>query len=298
MTARLRIERAGPLCTIQDAGRFGMLAQGVSASGPMDQGGYRQAGLLAGAGENAGIEVTTAGLDLVLVDGTLRVGWAGGLFDVALNGVHQSWPGSANLDAGDRLSVTPGVAGNYGYLRFSGRLDLPKVMGSLSTSTRAKLGGIEGRALRSGDGLIVEPDEQASQALGAVGHPDGHLRVTWGIHAENLDPAVREKFVGEPFRVTSAMDRMGVRLQDTGKVFGNTGSLSLVSEPILPGDIQILGDGTPIVLMRDHQPTGGYPRIATVIAADLDRFAQLRPGAVVRFAPIGVVRAQQLSRRT
>jgi allophanate hydrolase len=89
---------------------------------------------------------------------------------------------------------------------------------------------------------------------------------------------------------------MGVRLEDGEGVFAEAGSLSLVSDAIVAGDIQILGDGTPIVLMRDHQPTGGYPRIATVISADLDRFAQLRPGSPVAFVPVTVEHAQALLR--
>jgi allophanate hydrolase subunit 2 len=79
-------------------------------------------------------------------------------------------------------------------------------------------------------------------------------------------------------------------------VFTGSQILSLVSDVVVPGDIQILGDGTPIVLMRDHQPTGGYPRIATVVSADLDRFAQLRPGSEVRFEPVTVAHARELKR--
>jgi allophanate hydrolase subunit 2 len=85
---------------------------------------------------------------------------------------------------------------------------------------------------------------------------------------------------------------MGVRLRDPGGVFAGQRRLSLVSDAIVPGDIQILGDGVPIVLMRDHQPTGGYPRIATVVSADLDRFAQMRPGAPVRFRPVTLEHAR------
>jgi len=89
---------------------------------------------------------------------------------------------------------------------------------------------------------------------------------------------------------------MGVRLVDEDGVFGGQSILSLVSDPVLPGDIQILGDGTPIVLMRDHQPTGGYPRIGTIISADLDRFAQMRPGSVLAFMPVSVDHAHRLLR--
>jgi allophanate hydrolase subunit 2 len=85
---------------------------------------------------------------------------------------------------------------------------------------------------------------------------------------------------------------MGVRLTDPQQIFRNQRRLNLVSDAIVPGDIQILGDGTPIVLMRDHQPTGGYPRIATVVSADLDRFAQLRPGTEVRFRPVTLEHAR------
>jgi len=85
---------------------------------------------------------------------------------------------------------------------------------------------------------------------------------------------------------------MGVRLVDAAGVFAEQRRLNLVSDAIVPGDIQILGDGTPIVLMRDHQPTGGYPRIATVASADLNRFAQLRPGTDVRFRPVTLEHAR------
>jgi allophanate hydrolase len=90
------------------------------------------------------------------------------------------------------------------------------------------------------------------------------------------------------------MDRMGVRLDDIEGVFADVAGLSLVSDAIVPGDIQILGDGTPVVLMRDHQPTGGYPRIATIISADLDRFAQMRPGTRVTFESVTLAHAQNL----
>jgi allophanate hydrolase len=87
---------------------------------------------------------------------------------------------------------------------------------------------------------------------------------------------------------------MGVRLEDPASVFGGSTTLSLVSDAVVAGDIQILGDGTPIVLMRDHQPTGGYPRMATVISVDLDRLAQLRPGSALVFSPVSLHKARDL----
>lgn len=296
MSALVRIVRAGPLATIQDAGRHGLLAHGISASGPMDQGAFRQAGALAGAGSGAGIEMSRAGLDLVIETGAVRVGWAGGAFAVRINGAALGWPGAARLSAGDLLSVTPGSAGNYGYLRFGARLDLPDVLGSLATNMRARLGGLEGRALAAGDRLRFEDEAGEPGPIATAPVEDGPIRFIRGLHWERFSPQVRSQFVGARFRVSPAMDRMGVRLADEDGVFGGQSILSLVSDPVLPGDIQILGDGTPIVLMRDHQPTGGYPRIGTIIGADLDRFAQMRPGSVLAFEPVSVDHAHRLLR--
>ena len=123
---------------------------------------------------------------------------------------------------------------------------------------------------------------------------DGPIRVLWGLHAELFPAALRERFATTEFVVSTRLDRMGARLQDPDRVFDTTLPLALVSDAIVPGDIQILGDGTPIVLLRDHQPIGGYPRIATIAGADLDRFVQLRPGARVRFEPVTLARAHAM----
>lgn len=339
MAARLVIERAGPLATIQDAGRFGFLAHGISASGPMDDGAFKRAGLLAGSGGTAGIEFSMLGLELLVAEGEAVMGWDGGTFEVSINRRTQSWPGSARLAAGDRLSISAGTGGNYGYLRFGGEIDVPLVMGSRATSMRARIGGLEGRGLRAGDRLEVTqhisshraalgPDPRAGAGAAAIeggddgprvkpegssvfgvrlgnnatpktvmrSKGDGPIHFVWGLHAEVFSAELREKFVTNPFRVSSMMDRMGVRLRDDTKVFAEARILSLVSDPVVVGDIQILGDGTPIVLGRDHQPTGGYPRIGTIISADLDRFFQLRPNAEVMFAPVGLEHAQALLR--
>lgn len=296
MAGALVIERAGPLATIQDAGRFGFLAHGISASGPMDRSAFRRSGLLAGSGRGAGIEFSMLGLDLVVAEGEVVMGWDGGVFDVSLNGQRQSWPGSARLGAGDRLSISAGIGGNYGYLRFGGEIDIPMVMGSRATSMRARIGGLEGRPLRAGDRLsVVGRGEEPAAVMGRQ-KGEGPIRFVWGLHAEVFDAGLRDKFVTSAFRISSMMDRMGVRLRDEAKVFEEARILSLVSDPVVVGDIQILGDGTPIVLGRDHQPTGGYPRIGTIISADLDRFFQLRPNAELVFAPVALDHAQALLR--
>ncbi|MFK4811177.1 biotin-dependent carboxyltransferase family protein [Devosia sp. ZW T5_3] len=297
MSPVLTISRAAPLSTIQDAGRFGMLRHGISASGAMDAGAFRHAGALAGAHSNAAVEFTAAGLDIEVSKGRCVAGLAGGSFRATHNGVPLAWPARVELKAGDRLSITPGEWGNYGYLRFDRNFELPAVMGSLSTSTRAMIGGLDGRALKAGDVLTlgVVGSSLKDSAIEAQRH-DSPIRVIWGLHADMFDLPLRRKFLNATFAIAPQMDRMGVRLTDPAGVFAKAKILSLVSDAVVPGDIQIMGDGTPVVLMRDHQPTGGYPRIATIASMDIDRFAQLRPGAPVAFQSINVDHAHQLLR--
>lgn len=301
MSTILAITRAGPLTTVQDRGRFGHLRHGISASGPMDAGAYGLAGTLAGA-DYGGIEITMAGMALKLQSGRCRVGLAGGSFVARHNGNIVDWPGAIVLEAGDELAVTPGAAGNYGYLRFDTALVLPAVMGSIATSSRARLGGLDGRPLQVGDVLELADGIGAAlqSAQGDVVIPPqsdpGAIRFVWGLHADAFAAPIRQAFVETPFAVSRRFDRMGVRLDDDAGVFADASILTLVSDAIVPGDIQILGDGTPIVLMRDHQPTGGYPRIGTIISADLDRFAQIRAGARIAFSPVSVDHARQILR--
>ncbi len=290
MSAVLAIGKAGPMTTIQDQGRFGMLRHGISASGPMDRGAFLQAGQ-GGAGA---IELTAAEFELSVTSGSCRIGYAGGDFQIAVNGVPQAWPGAVDARAGDRVTIRPGAWGNYGYLRFNRDISLPPVMGSMSTSTRAGLGGLDGRPLRVGDVLELAGTRSDEATAFRCATAEGPIRICWGLHADLFSRTVRERFLDQSFTVSTSMDRMGVRLEHPAGVFDTVNNLSLVSGAVVPGDIQILGDGTPIVLMRDHQPTGGYPRMATIISADLDRFAQMRPRAPIAFAAISVEHAQQL----
>jgi allophanate hydrolase len=293
----LAIQRAGPLTSIQDEGRFGMLRHGISASGPMDGTAFASAGQLAGGGYG-GIEFTRAGLEVKLSSGQCRVGFAGGEFSARRNDMPLAWPGSTMLEEGDVLAVTPGQWGNYGYLRFDGDIAITPVLDSIATSSRARLGGIDGRSLRAGDVVALSGRRAVDvPQVNSEPPPEAPIRVIWGLHADLFPQVLRGRFVTGAFSVSSHLDRMGVRLDDPEGIFADAAILSLPSDAIVPGDIQLLGDGTPIVLMRDHQPTGGYPRIATVITADLDRFAQMRPGAAVAFQPVTVDHAQALLRK-
>jgi biotin-dependent carboxylase-like uncharacterized protein len=222
----------------------------------------------------------------------------GGSFRLNHNGKALDWPARLTLKDGDVVEIAPGPAGNYGYLRFDHEIEVPVLLGSRSTNVVASLGGYEGRALRKGDRL--EFGARVTRAMSAHPRPtepvEGAIRFIWGLHADLFSEDVRQSFVAGGFVISQRIDRMGARLEDRSGVFAEAPILSLVSDAVVPGDIQILGDGTPIVLMRDHQPTGGYPRIGTVIDADLDRLAQLRPGSEVAFQPVPLTAAQALIR--
>ena len=287
MSPAIVITRAGPLATLQDQGRFGMLRHGISASGPMDMGSWRASGALLERAGRTAIEFTSAGLAFRVEQGALRAAGAGGGFAVTVNGNPRDWPVRLGLNPGDLVDIKPGAAGNYGYLRFEREVDVPAVLGSRSTNLVVGLGGYEGRALKAGDRLAFGEEGDVAPAAATQPVREGAIRVVWGLHADLFSAAARHGLLSAEFRVTPRLDRMGVRLSDDDNVFAGDQPLGLVSDAIVIGDIQILGDGQPIVLMRDHQPTGGYPRIATVITADLDRFAQMRPGTPVRFAAIG-----------
>lgn len=286
--ACIRITRAAPLTTVQDKGRFGALGYGIAASGPMDPVGWAEAG-----GATSGIEFTMAGLDFELLDGHLQAGFGGGKFSLRVNSIKRPWPNEISLHAGDRVAISPGASGVYGYVRFNGEVGVPPILGSRATNTIAALGGREGRPLVASDRIdIIAPEAALERPVESSRKgDDAPLRFVWGIHADLFDPPERGGFVGGEFHVSRRLDRMGVRLEDRSSVFSHAQHLSLVSDAVVPGDIQILGDGTPIVLMRDHQPTGGYPRIGTLLGEEIGRFAQMRPGAPLRFRPVSLAHA-------
>ena len=271
--------------SVQDAGRFGMLRHVIGECGPMDRSAFGCAGSLLPVVGIAGLEFTQSGLDFS-VDGSVEAAFAGGEFRATVNGAPMQWPGRSILRPGSRVSITAGSAGNYGYVRLSHEIAVEPVLGSRSTNTVAQLGGVGGRSLTAGDSVPLGRRGVLPVRMPQIRPATNQFRVVWGIHADLFAPELRRRFVESAFAISPRLDRMGVRLADGEDVFVGAEILSLVSDALVAGDIQILGDGTPIVLMRDHPPTGGYPRIATIVFDDLDGFAQMRPGTMVRFEPV------------
>lgn len=280
MNAHLEILDAGPQCTIQDMGRPGFRRFGVSEGGAMDQVGLAcGAALLGNDRRAAAIEMAATGLT-VRAGADVRIALTGSPMDARISGRHIAWHASHELPAGAVLTIGAATNGVYGYLHVGGGVDSEPTLGSRSTHLRAGIGGLDGRALAAGDLVPVGEDGGGGSGLQLVQQPDDELpiRVVWSPQADLFSPETRSRIESGTFVMTGHRDRMGARV-DPGSPFELAPDATRVlSTPVVLGDVQVPGDGMPVVLLADRQPTGGYPRIATVISADIARFVQIRPG--------------------
>lgn len=294
--AVLSIQRAGPHVTLQDGGRRGMMRFGVPASGPMDRKALIVANTALGnALGAAGIEVSLGGLEAECTSGAVTLAAAGGGFVIEVDGQRLGAWQVFTLRAGQRLVVRPGPWGSWMCLAVAGQIERPKWLGSLATHGPTGLGG--GRLLAGETLTITQTRQLPDRALPcpASARPRHLLHAVAGPQDRFFSPQALADLQDGPFRLTSAYDRMGVRL--AGPPLVPTGALSIPSEPILRGSIQVSGDGVATLLLADHQTTGGYPKIATVIDDDLDGFVQCRPNQSVRFQLIAPQTAVTIARQ-
>ena len=284
----------GLLTTVQDLGRFGFGAVGVSPGGAADALALRVANLLVGnlAGA-AGLEITLLGPRLRF-DAPATIALAGADLGPRLAGAAVPMHVRLEVPGGAELAFVGGAAGARSYLAIAGGVAVPAVLGGASTDLRGGFGGFAGRALRAGDRLAIgTPSLPAGALLGppppALLSRSAILRVLPGVHVELFSEASRQLLWESEFEVRSDSDRMGVRL--AGPSLALLAPRELVSEGVAPGAVQVPSGGAPIVLGVDHPSTGGYPQIAHVISADLPRLAQLRPHQRIRFAPVDLAEA-------
>ncbi len=308
MSAALEITSPGAMATIQDLGRVGWRRYGVPRAGALDAGLLRLANRLAGNAEAAPvIEFFVAGPTVKAIDAPVRLGFAGD-FTVTLqradeSQVLQSWR-SLTLQPGESVRVGQTRSTRLGYIAVAG-LAVAPVLGSASTYTRARLGGVAGRALAAGDRLALAASSAApqnsSQSERTLRAPpralEAPIRVVLGPQDDYFDAAAVVQFLGSPYRVSREADRMGLRLEGAAALQHRADKgAEIVTDATLPGSIQVPGNGMPIVLLADGQTAGGYPKIATVASADLARLASAMVGAVVRFEAISVAQAEGLAR--
>ena len=290
----LKILQAGPVLSVQDAGRRGFSAFGVSYSGPMDPPALSMANAMVSNRPDA------AGLEFAGFGGSfratrrVRVAITGGDADISIGGRSVS-PLSAHWLEPDETLTIGGVRGGvWGYLAVSGGVNTPPVMGSCSTHLRFALGGFEGRALRADDilPLGVETDAPCLRIDRQPAPLTGAIRVVPGPQDDHFDEESRLTFYDTDYRISPRCDRMATAL--VGPNLNAPGGHDIVSDGIVPGSIQVPGSQQPLILMAESQTTGGYPKIATVISADLSRVAQMPPGSKLRFQPVTQAEAEDI----
>ena len=296
-TAKLTVLHAGPQITLQDQGRYGLLRYGVPASGPMDRFAFAIANLALGnpAGQTA-IEVSQGGLTLYCTHGPISFAVAGGNFRASIDQIPLSAWCVASLHSGETLTLQWGRWGSWCYLALAGNLNCPQWLGSASTHGPSGLGG---GVLMTGDSLQIKaaehrPDRHATLVCPVSARPRHNVRVTLGPQDRFFDAETRRAFLTQTFTLSDACDRMGVRL--AGPALHLNAPLDMPSEAICRGAIQVAGDGVATVLLADHQTTGGYPKIATVLSDDLDGFVQLRSHQTVQFEAIAAQDATMITR--
>src|SRR5439155_10362715 len=206
---------------------------------------------------------------------------------------------SITLQGGEVFQIFPGDQSACCYLGVEGGIAVPLVLGSASTYVRAAIGGIEGRALRRGDVLplgVAYASARAELRLRSLPPATGDqpIRVVLGPQQECFTRAAIATLLGREFRVSPIADRMGMRLD--GPPLRHRHGWDIVSDAIATGAIKVPGSGQPILLLADHQTTGGYPKIATVVSADLPVVGRRRPGDSLRFVAVSIEAAEELSR--
>jgi antagonist of KipI len=292
----LTIRTPGLLTTVQDAGRWGHQHEGVPVAGPMDPFALRGANLMAGNPPDAAcLEITLTGPAFV-ASGACTIAIAGATFDVAVDGRKVETDRPIALGAGAEVRFGRRIRGARTYLAVGGGIDVPLVLGSRATHVMTRMGGFDGRPLRPGDVLHVgrtfwsgnERSAGRTFRSGAPGGPDGPpsgqrstVRILPGPQADRFVGGMLDRLQSAAYVVAQDSDRTGYRLR--GPALAHARGADIISDATPHGSIQVPASGQPILLMAGRQTTGGYPKIATVIAADLGVAGQLAPGDEIQF---------------
>lgn len=280
----LIIHGVGPGVTVQDRGREGYLAQGLSRGGAADQLAVAEGAALLGQDQSLAM-VEMAGFGGVFEPSEpMRIALTGAPMRVTIDGETLAWNASHTVRPGQRLSIGTAVKGVYGYLHIGGGIETPVSLGSRSAHLTAGIGS----AIAAGDLLPVGQDRQDAGRTGLVlavadRFEGGNIRVVPSAQTDRFSDTTRARFEATRFTRDARGNRQGVRLTHGAEPFGAEDQLNILSEIIVPGDIQMTGDGTPYVLLPECQTMGGYPRIGTVVPSDLPIVAQAAPGATLTF---------------
>lgn len=297
MTSALIVHSAGPGLSVQDGGRPGYLAFGLSRGGAADRLALVEgAALLRAEAPGAALEMMGMG-GRFEVTHPVRIALTGAPMDCDIDGSRVAWNGVHSLAPGQILTIGAARSGVYGYLHLGGGITTHEELGGRGTLAAAGLG----TTVAAGDRLPlgVDPDPGATGLCLPVDDrfSGGEIRVVPSLQTDRFSPDEIARFETTAFRRDARGNRMGVRLVGDGPGFGSSAGLSVLSEVIAPGDIQITGDGTPFVLLSDCQTTGGYPRIGSVLPCDLPRIAQAAPGTILRFRMVSIDEGTEIERK-
>ena len=291
------ISFAGPLVTFQDIGRPGNMRYGVSASGPMDIVSFEAANAVLGnETKQTAIEISLGGLILQCHEGSITLAITGGDFLIEYQGQKISSWTVLTIQKGERLSIRAGKSGSWAYLAFSGKLNVKDWLKSNSTHSTSGFGG---GVLKTGQKFTLTDASNQANRIGPILKPSFNtndlIHAVLGPQDQHFMNTAIEIFSDSIFKVSDNYDRMGMQL--TGPKLELKSALSIPSEPVVKGSIQVSGDGIPTILLADHQTTGGYPKIATVISSDINRLVQLRSNQNVEFIIINSNEALQKTRK-
>ncbi len=297
--SELLVESCGPLSSIQDTGRSGWQKIGLPRSGALDPLALAAANALVGNAHSApAIELLLSGITLRALEGGVCLALAGGEFPIKRDGepiaTHQSFA----LARGQQLVIGSARKGVCGMLAAQGGYDVKEVLGSTSLHARSEVGGLDGRNLRPGDRLRlkINAEPRVEMRMASIASERrGRIRVVLGPQSDYFSNANLNIFINSAFTVRSECDRMAYRL--AGPAIITQRGTNFVSDGVAEGSIQVAGSGQLIVTLADRQTIGGYPKIATVITADLSTFANCLPGDEVRFEVVSIEQAQAELRR-
>lgn len=294
----IRIKNGGMLSTVQDLGRVGVMTNGFTHGGVMDTYSAKVANLLCKNDINAPvIEMTMLGITAEICDDCVFA-LSGGDFQPKLNGQTIKNNKAYFAKAGDVLALSSAKSGMRCYLAVGGGFKVESVMGSASTDLKLGIGGFEGRRLKAGDELDVNPHTaQPTDIEVPIRRYESivDVRFIYGPQDDMFTKKDKAFFENQLYTVTPSMDRMGIRL--SGIALKGKDGMDIISEGIAFGSVQIPPSGMPIVLMADHQTTGGYSKIATVVSVDLPLLAQVKPYDKIRFHPVSLKKAQALVKK-
>ena len=289
--SKLAVAAIGPACSVQDHGRDGYQRYGLVASGAMDRLALAASNTLLGNQPfAAAIEIGPFTASFTARDGDVRVALCGAPRSIDIAGRAMPNDASMTIADGETLKIGFVRGGAFSYLAIEGGIEGEPAFGSLAVNQRAGLGSPFARPLQQGDEFAAKPASGAPEQRIAFLAVSGPIRVVLGPQDDEFDDEAKALFLNSDWKISATSDRMGYRLE--GPVIKHLHGHNIVSDGTVDGSIQVPGNGAPIVLMMDRNTTGGYPKIATVISADLGRLAQTPAGTAFRFKAVSMGEAQ------